>query len=275
MDPREVCVLGVSLNTCTLSFILYRRQYHRSYHIACLNITVLDLSYAIMGLTYYVILACTAVTTTTACEVSQYLCNEFFQLVDLTCIVPLVVDRFVAVMQPLRYKTSRLYLYVMVGLWNLSVFWCIMFFLFALNLKSGNLELVNDDIAKKFYRAEVFLFCIFPTIFNLSSFALIIHILNKTGVKRRLNLLICQVKVILTTLIFFLSWCPPTITFHLLKGRPYKNLLAFFYLNTLTDPFLYLIPNSLIIKALRRSGLIKKVVVTSIKKKRSTRYEAD
>ena len=129
---------------------------------------------------------------------------------------------------------------------------------------------MNIFIKRSFWSVFWFIsFCITPLVYNIISFSFIISFLKKKAKRERSSgYVITIVKAILTTFFFTISWIPAFCTVvildDLLTLTLGQNLILthFFYLNTITDPLVYLIPNAAIRRVLLKVYQIKSMTTS-------------
>ena len=181
---------------------------------------------------------------------------SLFQSAVLLALFPLIFDRIIAIRRPLLYSTFKHKIYVIV-------------FIVACWVIAGSYSLVvalvatQNDFTKLFLSRTVYsvawisVFCLCPLFYNIISFCFIISYLKKNLAQRSSGqtiLVVNTVKAILTTFFFTVSWLPlafSIIVFNNLLSRKYSYSIfqyIFLYMNTVTDPIMYLLPTCTIRK---------------------------
>ena len=105
------------------------------------------------------------------------------------------------------------------------------------------------------------------------SYTMIIYSISRNSrVNRCINTSIIDIKALLTSLIFTISWLPFFIVFRVQRYprtvELYNGVSMFLYINTVTDPCFYLIPNDKIYQVL---DILKLTPKNSIWKSRRSR----
>ena len=250
VDPTSIIALiGLAMNTCAIIYMCSRKRFKKSYDIVYLNLAITDLAFAISGVLYFLIWDCEDGEDMT-CKIWGNFFGQFIQLINQLSLLPLVIDRLQAVIYATEYNSSKRYRLVLSTCWITATIWILLYYIFA---SKDDIE-VNKKISPIFHKAEIAVFYILPTIFNIISFVFIFHTLSKYRSnipRKRINLIINVAKAFLTTIAFTSSWFPIFVNFHIL-GNLKPNLYICFYINTLCDPIFYLIPNQIIIKTISK-----------------------
>ena len=268
--------LGILSSLISIIYIVYHRQYRQTAHLAYLNLAVCDFNYAISGILETYVMAYvrrkmleqdlnSTVSSLSEVDIPHNLLNQvclayilFSQFSNLWGILTLTFDRIVAVLQPTTYilpihfkrtvgfLTTCLLASLIMGIIGGL---CIPLSLLSLNINQRHVLTIIAGC----------IFCIAPSIFNVISYLVIVlYFINLRHQRRRrkITLYITIIKAVLTTTIFTISWLPwllRVVVLDNLKDGTHKDIsftIIFLYLNTITDPVLYMVPNSVFRKCL-------------------------
>ena len=274
-------VTGVLLNTAAFIYILVKQRHNlTTYTRACLNMVIADLLYAVVGVTAALLpkMEDEGRTTTVKCTI-WVLVNNIATISDLLCIVPVTTDRILAVFFPYRYNAKahkRLILIVILLCWgfasaNESVKTIILTILngtptsLRMGLCTINMQKDQMSVLKTVTLIKHVVMMPIPLLYNIISYTSIIiklitppsssasHAAQNTSLRVNRNVIICVAKAIITSVIFTISWMPTFLGYHGLiqisNLDRYKKISdTFLYLNTCSDPLIYIIPNKIILK---------------------------
>ena len=252
-----ICALGTCLNIIAISYNIQRQKFRKPYDVAYLNLGSADLLFSLVGLLFYGIFLCLKSENSLAvhCWIVDILVGQYFQLVDAIAVLPIVFDRLIAVLRPLKYKQNTVYLWVITFTWTLPALWLTINFCVVYKGRLyPKISKAAQSKADVFYSIEATFFYFLPTIFNIICFLLIIRSLMTSRHKTRVYVNVA--KAVLTIVIFCASWIPSivgryTINDDMEHAYFYYPFSRFFWLNTVADPFLYLIPTHCIVHLLR------------------------
>ena len=236
-----VTLLGMVLSGTSLLYIVINKKSQTTHQIACLHLMVADFTFALLGLIE---------------GLKPRLLNKSLGIpvmkiitaINLLAIVPVGIDRVVAVRKPLTYglklhRTTMLTLYACC--WIIPCIYT--FIVTAVNFAKSEMETA--------------LFKFLPTMVNIVSYGLVLKGLNKTSIRYR-SQIITVIKSIFITLFFTVSWIPPTIEMHEPMHNPPPSTAFLFFMNTITDSLFYMIPNAYIRKAIQRVKLVSERSIT-------------
>ena len=90
-----------------------------------------------------------------------------------------------------------------------------------------------------------------PLFFNFVTYGVIMKVLYRNGYRRSTNTWIIVIRTLLTSVFYAISWIPFFVLYRVLKHprddfNMYNVVSICFFINTLTDPIFYLVPNKLI-----------------------------
>ena len=278
---KGVALTGSALNFIVIIYIFIKRRYKTSFSRAYLNMAIADFLYASSSLLFQLHPGF-QVQSHLGCQINILLIN-ILTIADLLSIVPITTDRFVAVLLPIRYK-QKSHVITMATITMLC--WITPMLIESARAiyhsritEDGSfVKIVNnmcqingrDPLSKKLNTVKHFLAMPLPLLYSTTSYGIIIHKLSRNNshqrwhfTKAQLNLIICVVKAILTTLIFTASWSPVFLISNGIVGYDTQESLDIAFqkaeilllLNTLSDPLIYLVPNDVIIKIIARAGL--------------------
>ena len=277
-----VALTGSMLNFIVINYILIKRRYKTSFSRAYLNMAIADFLYASCQL-FFQLHPGFRVQSHLGCQINILLIN-ILTIADLLSIVPITTDRFVAVLLPIRYK-QKSHVITMATITMLC--WITPMLIESARaiyhsritddgsfvVIVNNICYVNNGrhpLSKKLNTVKHFLIMPLPLLYSTTSYGIIIHKLSRNNshqrwhfTKAQLNLIICVVKAILTTLIFTASWSlmflvsNDIIAYDTQESRDlaFQKAEILLLLNTLSDPLIYLVPNDVIIKLIARAGL--------------------
>ena len=245
-----ICSVGFVLNTVVVTYILQKKLYQTPFNKCYLNLAIADLLFASSGfLTVYVAHSRIIHTTSNTTILMLFIVvNEvvlpYLQVVNLWSILPITCNRLNAIWKPLSYPLSKLYVIYISLCWITPAFYITL-----------QVVLTNNQLSQKkdrypiesFYLAQSIIFCLLPLIFSTATFAYIIHFVRrKSHMIRRQGVTIFR--AVTTTICFSASWIPVAFTCHVLKKPIWTRLIPMLYLNTLSDPFIYMMPDSVLRK---------------------------
>ena len=271
MMVSRILSLGISgtgafLSGIAVCYSINRRRYKNPFEVAYLNLSISDFIFS--SRKFLDTLLCEGHVTSQSCIISYFVLARILWNSNLLSILPLVVDRAIAVLYPLKYKTTshkKINIALIVSCWVLSSVWWLSQYLFVmkppLSYKKSDKRLKSIT-----WYTEAVIFMILPSVFNCLSFIAIIYHLHKRAVIRRMSMIITILKSLLCTILFTVSWMPIAIS-ALKEGK--ARLQIFLYINTITDPFIYLMPNRYVKRVIQRcKGLAPTVKSdTSVKTK--------
>ena len=226
---------GAALSSCAALFIIMKRLFLKTHRAACLHLFITDFLFASTGILL------------TAMKTDKKLIpfSKAATLVDLLAIIPVVLDRVIAVKTPLLYGTPR--------------HWKVSFISYALCwVIPGSYTAATEAIKMPFSKVlylDLLLFMVTPTALSIISFSLVIHTLATTKMtNRNVSQLVTSIKSIVITSFFVISWLVPVVELfgNTTKRRPPPKLGFMYYLNSITDPLFYLVPNSFIINRINK-----------------------
>ena len=275
-----ISVIGAVLNSSLLIFLLKRRRFYKPFEIAYLNMNISDL---IMS-SYYVI---TFIDTTWFSNEKDVFCtlipvlDGITSYVNLLALLPITVDRFVAFMCPTRYRNRR-HVHTIIGIisgcWLVPIVYEIVRAI-RVYVSKGVLSQYDREEKTCFYAQTTNKYSLLiwntmtmvvPLIFSVICYTFILSYLrdkkssSDVNPERRVpstsytNRCVILIKAILTSILFCMSWLPYFFVVHLIKRTNfYKEQVhavsMFLYLNTITDPLFYLLPNSIILSCIKKT----------------------
>ena len=258
------CLLGVQMSVFIINILMLvamLRKQKCPNHIAHLNLCIADLLYAVGGIP-----GVAAVLKDKDIDYDAHTQNFYernavlakviigvisgLQYTVFLSLTPIVYDRIIAVMKPGFYQTVRHR-----RLTKLAVVLCWVFgFGFpAISLAIYPLMKYHELVYQPSYYLMIILliFCFLPFVFTVIGMSVVIALLVKKR-PNNINLIITVVKAILIIFFFTVSWLPWSmnvlVSKQVLQNSVSENIskITLLYVNTITDPLLYLLPNKLI-----------------------------
>ena len=196
--------------------------------------------------------------------------TQYVGQVNILCILPITIDRLCAVLLTYQYrnrKCQKLIVRTITICWMIPILTVGIVFTSRLFTYSNTYytnraclmkpcTIANQTMCLALNIVGHIIVVLVPLIFNLISYIAIIRQLYKLRTRINSRVAVIAGKAILTTVIFSSSWLPFYLTIYLsdkvffLKSSRITTILL--YMNTLSDPILYLVPLGPFINSLRR-----------------------
>ena len=243
---------GTLLSGAALCYCMFKGWFKKPYIVAYLNLAISD--FLLSAEVFLNTLTCEP-PVSHACEIFYYGLSRLLRNVNLLSILPLVVDRVIAVRFPLKYKNDshkRINIILIVHCWLLSGIWLLTQYFFVMK---PPLRYSQTD-QKSLYitlMTEFMIFMMLPSLFNILSFIIVIAYIVNQPVMHHMNVIITVMKALLCVIVFSVSWIPMFVTY-ITEGYP--RFMILHNLNTITDPFIFLIPNEYFKKIITRVRMI-------------------
>ena len=245
MDVKTVTItsIGVVVNFAAITTLVLSPQRAPSYQNVYLNLAIADFLFSLRRLIRDVL--CWN-SREGVCLILRFILDKVMMNINLLCVIPVITDRVMAVLYPTLYCSrchSNLSRGLIIMCWLLPLGW-ITIEIIVIRGRIITLEYVQEDKLTVFLVAEAIFFCVIPTLFNITSFIFIIRYLWKSrkSSTRVLSFYITVAKGLLISLLYTLSWLPMVVMFQV-HAVNHPQAFHYLYLNTIFNPFLYLIPN--------------------------------
>ena len=271
-----ICTLGFLANLGVIIFVIKKKLYKRSFNICYLNLAVADLTFSISG--YLDFLLSPNFLPPNLLEnlplyvfsnIMTRLINNYIQIVDFWAILPLTIDRLHAVARPISYKSVKLYKIYIAAAWILPFIYAITRSMVAYRGFTSPCDPQCFARRSRFFIFYTLIFGVIPLMFIVVTFTYILVTVNKSSF-RTLQQKVTVFRAVATVLLFSASWVPLSIAVNILKVPWWRSLLPMLYLNTITDPLVYMTPNSVLVLILNMR--IKKPVLPPSPDKRDTKH---
>ena len=258
--------LAVIINLILIVVFFSKLQQLKCHQLAFLNLAVSDLIFAVFGLSVRVPSLLVGASPGLVCQIGPFV-SVVVTYANLIAVMPLTLDRIVAVFYPLKYRLTaykKILFASMALVWILPfIYLSAMLIFFYTSEHDSNINLVNynetlrscriGNWCKNLFRivdAVQFL----ELLINTVAYALILIKLHQRKRRSRKNLKIL-LRAIIIVFFFTLSWLPFFIasTIQTVETSSW-GLFAqlFYYINCLTDPVLYTCVSPVISMLLKR-----------------------
>ena len=259
--------LAAFINLILIIIFSIKLQRLKCHQLAFLNLAVSDLMLAVFGLSVRVPSLLVGSNPGLVCQIGTFV-SVVVTYANLIAVMPLTLDRIVAVFYPLKYclTTYKKILFAsMAVVWVLPLAYVSAILIFFCSTHSIDAKPVMyydstqsctfgdwyfDNLAHIIDSVMFLEFFI-----NIVAYTLILTKLHKRK-RRSLKNLKILLRAIIIVVFFTLSWLPWVVVITVLNGKVGTSWMMFaqmfFYINCLTDPVLYTCASPVILKLLKR-----------------------
>ncbi|KAL5254492.1 hypothetical protein ACHWQZ_G014064 [Mnemiopsis leidyi] len=259
-----LCIISLAcvINLCVLVVFTWKRKYQKSYHQAYMNLAVSDTALALFGLLFRSrSFGCrVSYDSKAVCESGVYLAS-LLPAANFLSVLPITTDRLAAIFRPIRYKSSnhrRRQSILILLCWFTPFSVSVIIVIYQKITHIGSVaDFAAGQVCQTAHWLENSVFHHFPTticgfgtlvvnVVSYSAMTWILHRRQRIGAKSK-SLLIRSVIMVVT---FSLSWLPAFVLIDVIK-RNGTCLIKWtaqvlLYLNTLTDPLIYVLTPKII-----------------------------